>query len=325
MTGWPLCLERPPVARSGLEASGRSAGLSLLATAVWDRIFQKSHPCEAAVEAAEKRKAKDEKTGKETEKTVTVDIGRKAAVGGGVLHMLYQRKADPQAPPASCYRRYVPGRGWLGEERFSGAHRCVAFFDDALYVFRDDNYSIYRARDWREVPFDYGEQRDRHGWGMGARSAPLIAALPTPGHRSNPFWHMGGIDVSVKGHIVVTTCNLVKPEDRRTLPEKATFRYLARPYTPKLYPGRMRWGEIHVYDDRGKFIYQDAVPGMGHLNGIGIDQYDGIYMMAAVRRLIGGKKYDPTLPRDASGTLIKVKPGRVKVLAAGKGRRTPAC
>jgi len=73
----------------------------------------------------------------------------KAAVGGGVLHMLYQRKADPQAPPASCYRRYVPGRGWLGEERFSGAHRCVAFFDDALYVFRDDNYSIYRARDWR--------------------------------------------------------------------------------------------------------------------------------------------------------------------------------
>jgi len=198
-------------------------------------------------------------------------------------------------------------------------------FDRKGYAYiRTDKFVVrYRARDWREVPFDYGEQRDRHGWGMGARSAPLIAALPTPGHRSNPFWHMGGIDVSVKGHIVVTTCNLVKPEDRRTLPEKATFRYLARPYTPKLYPGRMRWGEIHVYDDRGKFIYQDAVPGMGHLNGIGIDQYDGIYMMAAVRRLIGGKKYDPTLPRDASGTLIKVKPGRVKVLAAGKGRRTP--
>jgi len=35
-------------------------------------------------------KAKDEKTGKETEKTVTVDIGRKAAVGGG----LYVRLAD---------------------------------------------------------------------------------------------------------------------------------------------------------------------------------------------------------------------------------------
>ena len=179
------------------------------------------------------------------------------------------------------------------------------------------------ARTWREIPFDYGEQRDKHGWGMGARSASLISGLPTPGHRSNPFWHMGGIDVSVKGHLVVTTCNLTKTDDRRTLPEKATFQYLAKPYAPKLYPGRMRWGEIHVYDPRGRLVCKDAVPGMGHLNGIGIDGDDNLYMMAASKRLIAGKKFDPTLPRDASGTLVKVRAGQVKVVAAGKGRRVP--
>ena len=72
----------------------------------------------------------------------------KAATGAGVLHVLYERKTDPQAAPSSCYRRYVPGKGWLGEEQLQGAHRCVAFCQDALYVFRQDNYSVYRAADW---------------------------------------------------------------------------------------------------------------------------------------------------------------------------------
>lgn len=72
----------------------------------------------------------------------------KATVGGGVLHLLYERKADPQAAPTSCYKRLVPGQGWLGEEYLHGGHSCVAFFDNALYVFRRTNYSVYRAGDW---------------------------------------------------------------------------------------------------------------------------------------------------------------------------------
>jgi hypothetical protein len=133
---------------------------------------------------------------------------------------------------------------------------------------------------------------------------------------------MGGIDVSVKGHLAVTTCNLLKIEDRRTLPEKARFEYAPRPYTPRLYPGRMRWGEIHVYDRRGRLICEDAVPGLGHLNGIGIDRDDNLYMLAAARRRIAGRPVDPTLPRDVSGTLLKVKAGEAKVLS-GPDRRVP--
>jgi len=80
----------------------------------------------------------------------------KAAVGGGVLHLLYQRKADPQASPTTCYRRYVPGKGWLKEEVLEIAHNCVAFFDGGLYVFRDDGYTVYKTGDWRQ-PSLFGE------------------------------------------------------------------------------------------------------------------------------------------------------------------------
>ena len=194
--------------------------------------------------------------------------------------------------------------------------------DGVAYLRTDKIVARYDSRSWREIPWDYGEERQKHSWGMGARSATLTAGLVTPGHRSNPFWHMGGIDVSLKGHLAVTTCNLTEMDSRLTLPEKARFRYTPRPYTPRLYAGRMRWGEIHVYDRHGKLIHEDAVAGMGHLNGIGIDRDDNLYMLAAVKRLIGGKPLHPKLSRDVSGTLIKVKAGRAKVLSASD-RRTP--
>ncbi len=97
----------------------------------------------------------------------------KAASGAGVLHVLYERKTDPQAPPLSCYRRWVPGAGWLGEDRFQGGHRCVAFFRDALYVFRRDNYSVYRARDWRaEAVFRSAAEAGASEWRTQAWPLP---------------------------------------------------------------------------------------------------------------------------------------------------------
>ncbi len=186
-----------------------------------------------------------------------------------------------------------------------------------LYVRTDTFVVRYDSRTWREIPFDYGEQRASHSWGMGARGAKLVSGLLTTGHRSNPFWHMGGFDVSLTGHIAVTTCNLVKHPPRPKEGAKARFDYAARPYLPKMYPGRMRWGEIHIYDSHGKLVREDAVPGMGHLNGIGIDSDDNLYLLAASKRMIGGKLYDPTLRRDTSGTLLKVPAGGCRVLSAG--------
>jgi hypothetical protein len=198
-----------------------------------------------------------------------------------------------------------------------GAEDLCFGVDGLIYIRTDKVVARYDPRTWREVPFDYGEKLDGHSWGMGARAASLVSALRTPGHRSHNFWHLGGIDISVRGHLVVTTCNGARPGGlRKPAGEKSRYKLEGSAYVPQIYPGRMRWGEIHVYDRHGKKVAEDAVPGMGHLNGIGIDAVDNIYMLAASRRLIGGKGFDPKLGRDVSGTLVKVGAGRARVLSS---------
>jgi len=200
------------------------------------------------------------------------------------------------------------------------------------YLRTDTVVARYDPRTWREIPWDYGEERVKHAYGMRAQDADLAAALITSGHRSFNFWHLGGIDISPTGHIVVTTCNgtgLASSPDMVPNNAPATggavrknvFRR-PRGYAPTAYPGRMRWGEIHIWDERGRKIYEDAVPGMGHLNGIGIDRNDNIYMLLASRRLIDGKPIDPGLERDVSGTLATVAARKAKVLSSS-GRGVP--
>jgi hypothetical protein len=72
-----------------------------------------------------------------------------------------------------------------------------------------------------------------------------------------------------------------------------------------------------MWDRHGKLVREDVVPGMGHLNGIGIDKDDNIYMLAASRRQIDGKPFDPTLDADTGGTLLKVKANQCRVLTTG--------
>jgi hypothetical protein len=90
-----------------------------------------------------------------------------------------------------------------------------------------------------------------------------------------------------------------------------------------MYPGRMTWGEIHVWDKHGKLLVEDAAPGMGHLNGIAIDTQDNLYMLAASRRLFAGKPFDPALEHDTSGTLVKLAAKKGKVLSANTNIPVP--
>ncbi len=194
-----------------------------------------------------------------------------------------------------------------------------AFLRTGKYVVRFST----EADTWREIPFDYGEEVNNHSWGMGARAASFVSGLSTPGHRSHSFWQLGGLDVSLKGHLVVTTCNGANPGIRMPSTGTQNIKLDGRAYTPKLYPGRMTWGEIHIWDKHGKLIYEDAVPGMGHLNGIGIDQQDNLYMLAAARRVGTGKGYAEKLKTDSSGTILKVGPKQSKTISPSTGLKIP--
>mgnify|MGYP003553571185 CR=1 FL=1 len=101
------------------------------------------------------------------------------------------------------------------------------------------------------------------------------------------------------------------------IPGESQVKLSGKPYKPVSYPGRMRWGEIHIWDKYGKVIMEDAVPGIGHLNGIGIDQEDNIYMLTSAKRIIEGKQTDPAMGNDSSGTVIKVMADKNKFYSSG--------
>jgi NHL repeat-containing protein len=213
------------------------------------------------------------------------------------------------------------GRCKIVQLPFGSEDMCFGI-DGMVYLRTDRVVGRYRMDSWREVPWDYGEKIPA-AFGMGTRNANLIAGLPTPGHRSNPFWHMGGMDISAKGRLLISTCNLLGMNAGRkeNWHKRSYTKFEGKPYTPKMYPGRARWGEMHVWDRRGKVVYEDAVPGMGHMNGVGIDTDDHIYMLVAGRQLVDGKARDPNLSHDVSSVLVRVKAKKAKVI--GTTRRAP--
>ena len=139
----------------------------------------------------------------------------KSAIGpAGVLHLLYERKADPQAPPSSCYRRRVAGKGWLPEEYLHGGHRCVAFLGDALYVFRRDNYSVYRTKDWTAPAIfpEAGREGDGSGGEWQTSAWPLKWPPAAAGTVGEEIWVVGGEATGDGGRIQAARIRPAAPE-----------------------------------------------------------------------------------------------------------------
>jgi hypothetical protein len=163
---------------------------------------------------------------------------------------------------------------------------------------------------WREVPWDYGEERSGvgFGWMSGMKRAQLISAVALP---SDGNWHHGGMHVSSRGRLVVA-CLLGFSTKVRT---RAKYVHRGKPYRPRVFPGRLLSGRggatlIHILDRYGKVVRADAVPGLADLYGIAIDREDNIYTMSAATRHFDGKRY---FNRN-TGTLIKLRPGKSRVL-----------
>jgi hypothetical protein len=93
-----------------------------------------------------------------------------------------------------------------------------------------------------------------------------------------------------------------------------------RPWTPTLYPGRQRWGEVHVWDAHGQVLYEDAFAGLPMVDGIALDASDAIYVLAGPNRVLDGTPYF----LERAETLMKARPGEGKLLAASdKGVPVP--
>jgi DNA-binding beta-propeller fold protein YncE len=203
------------------------------------------------------------------------------------------------------------GRVRVVELPFHAEDMCFDLYGHA-YLRTVNVVGRYDAATWREVPWDYGEERSgvRFGWMGNTRSAKLTAAVVLP---SDGNWHHGGMHVSAQSHLVVA-CILGFSTQVRT---GAKYVHDGKAYQPSVYPGRLLGGRggatvIHVVDRHGKLVIEDAVPGHTDLYGIAIDRSDNIYTLSAATRHYDGKPYY----NQKTGTLMKLNPKKSRVLTS---------
>jgi len=235
---------------------------------------------------------------------------------------VYVAEGDGAAVGKSFHRLFeidpVSGRHRVIQMPFNAEDMC---FDlDGLAYLRSINVvgRYNPAQGWREVPFDYGEERAKvgYGWMSGTRYAHLVAGLVLP---ADGNWHHGGMHVSAKRHLLVACGYNVTMHVRTT----AKYVHRDKKYLPKVFPGRLMGGRcgatsLHMWDQHGKLIAEDAAPGQCDLYGIGIDEHDNLYMMSSAPRMMPTQP-PRRYPDRTSGSLIKFPRGKGRILTSGKG------
>ncbi|MFW6170943.1 MAG: hypothetical protein ACODAD_10675 [Planctomycetota bacterium] len=195
--------------------------------------------------------------------------------------------------------------------------------DGYAYLRTDKLVVRYDASNWREIPWDYGEEHSGVAFagGTGGRKDEVISALPLPGGNRPVNWNMGGLHVTPKGLLTVSVTSKAKSgEMNRDLSGLRRGVHVVHEteqrYEPLVFPGRRRWGEVHVWDKHGKPVRQDAVPGLRRLDGIALSDRDhSVYVNAHANRILpGGEPYF----RRLAGTAMKFPAAdHIRVMSPG--------
>ncbi len=205
--------------------------------------------------------------------------------------------------------RIDPNTGRTREIELPLSAEDMAFDRDGHAYLRSANMVMrYQPDTWREVPFDYGEERERYSFGGsgGERAGPVISGAIFHGGGS---FHHGGFHVAANGNLVLGARYTPNPRSR----DREAQMHEEGAYLPTLYPGR-RMGTIHVIqilDRHGRTVFKDAVPGLhGLINGTAIDHQNNVYVLSAAVRFYHGERHF----NDHAGTLMKFAPGEGRLL-----------
>jgi NHL repeat-containing protein len=227
--------------------------------------------------------------------------------------MLYLAEGD--CGVGKAFKKLItihPQTGKVKTMRLPFSAEEIAFdLNGLIYLRTDTHVARYNRRNWREVPWDYGEERKGPGFDGDGRT--LIATLPMPGSGRPGCFHLGGFHVSPKGHVLVSCYNVGKRLKVNITAFRRDFQS-GTEYKPRIYPGRVRWGEVHVWDKHGKLVKDDAVRGLPMTDGLAMDKDGNVYALLAANRVLDGKEY----PLERSETLIKFKLKGGKIISAGK-------
>jgi len=167
---------------------------------------------------------------------------------------------------------------------------------------------------WREIPFDYGDERVVSHGGSGGKRYRARSALILPSGGKGGL-HLGGFGLSPGGTVVAACINPADPAEKSRLKEKNIQTDVGGDaYTPPIYPGRPRGQEVHIFDKHGKVLKMDVAPGISGCNDVEIDRDNNVYLLAAATPYLNGKPYF----NGRGCTLLKLIPGKLHGLAATK-------
>ncbi len=201
----------------------------------------------------------------------------------------------------------------------------ICFDQEGLAYLRTDTLvARYDSHTWREVPWDYGEEHKGVGFTSlgGSKRADVLSAIATPGVRP-VCWNQGGMSVSPKGNLIISCTSRAEESGRKDNEspwERSRNEITGKPYTPRMFPGRVRWQEIHVWDAHGTLVAEDAVPGLGAMNGAFMDRNDSIYVMASPTRVLDD---DKPYWNEMTGTMVKFRPKEGKVISSSSVAAVP--
>ncbi|MGQ9663529.1 MAG: hypothetical protein ACUVWX_14545, partial [Kiritimatiellia bacterium] len=163
------------------------------------------------------------------------------------------------------------------------------YFDWEGHAYLRDFRSVARfdADTWREIPFDYGEERGKLR-GVVPIDSPSIHGQPA-------------FSVSVHGNLVVGfIIGEVETLDRSKDAEREKAKAGWKKWVPVMFPGRGGNTIVRVWDKHGKGILEDAVRGVGYLASAFMGRDGNLYLATEAQR----EGYFDSL----TGTMIKFKP-----------------
>jgi len=187
----------------------------------------------------------------------------------------------------------------------------MCFDSEGLAYLRSFYYvARYEPVNWTEVPWDYGEEHNdlrttSSRRGKERTTAQSVLRLPV---KIAGLHHHGGMGVSPRGHLAIAVNNQARRETTRKDIYDVAEEAGGTPYEPNNYPGRVRYGEVHVFDRHGQLLHQDALPGAVQLDGVQIDRDDNIYALSSPTRILNGQPYF----NDMTETLVKIQPGAAR-------------
>jgi hypothetical protein len=192
-------------------------------------------------------------------------------------------------------------------------------YDGNIYLRTDTLVVKYNFQTMQEIPWDYGEEHTNVGFSTisASRRTDVRSGLATPGVRP-VCWNQGGMHVNPFGSLVAACASSASREPRSWM-DRYQRPPLKQEYTPTLFPGRIRWGEVHMWDGTGRHARLDVVPGVQILNDVKIDRKGDLYLLTAKGRVLDGQPYF----NEMAGCLVKVTPGATRVLTSSPRAEVP--